>query len=914
MADVDVAAALIERGAMDPRSACALVAALFLAACPSEPKPLPPARPALPPEPRTVLAPPREDGRLPTLATPQRYELSFDVDPSRATFHGTARIDVDVTERTSFVVLHASGLRIAKAKATGARGTVDARAETRVAHGTSTPEELVLSFEHVLPPGKAQLALEWEGSYGSDLAGLYRVEDGGQWYAFTQFEPTDARRAFPCFDEPGFKVPFDVSVSVPKGLVAVANSPETTREEGPQRTTFRFATTPPLPTYLVALAVGDLEIREAKRERKPSLRLIAPKGKTSLGALALETTATFVDGLADWFGIPYPYAKLDIVAVPDFAAGAMENAGLITFRDELLLLDPARASARARRAQADVVAHELAHQWMGNLVTAAWWDDLWLNEGMATWMTSRIVERLKPAFGARRDAVASTLAVMDHDALVSARAVRQPVTSVAEAREAFDGITYQKGAAILSTVEAWIGEPAFQRGVRMYLEGNAHKNANAEKLLSSLSLVSGKDVLELASGYLDRPGVPDVSVQLTCERGARWSAELTQEPWRPLGSAQPEQSDRTWTIPVCVRAQGEKKNECAELAAGAPSLVAGKGRCPQYVHPNIEVSYYRYFLPEKDLLKLAAGRDLDVNARLAVLSNAWASVRSGKLPASTMLKVLPAFDEDRAKQVVEQVIGVLHGMSEMLVEDEARPAFRAFAATRLLKRKRALGWLPQTGETPEDALLRRSVLMALGDIADDEVTLREADELAAKWIADPASVDSDTAGAALELASRHAGASRLAQLREIAKKGKTREDRILALKAMMAFDDRAVLEAALSLSLGDEIRARDMRYVLGTALSRRAHKYVAEEWIRGHWGALRTKLPGALGRGLVYAAAIACTKAQVDERAAFYTAKAAEIEGAKRILASSLESASLCAELRAHAAAGFSRTLMTQKP
>ena len=561
----------------------AAVLAMFVAACPGPASP-PPLRPPPDLETKTPLPPPREDGHLPALATPLAYALTFDVDPRTPTFTGTARIDIEVPAKTSYVVLHAHALTITKAHAVvdGLPSTTHpARASTRVARGAtaSNAEELVLAFDTALPPGRASLFLTFAARFDDELSGVYRVSEGGRWYGFTQFEATDARRAFPCFDEPGFKVPFDVTLTVPTGMVAVANTAETAHDETGPKTTFRFAKTLPLPTYLVAFAFGELEIRELTRTTKPPIRLITTKGKSAMGSLGLEATSGLVDALATWFGIPYPYDKLDIVAVPELSAGAMENAGLITFRDELLLLDTARAGVASRRSQALVIAHELAHQWFGNLVTAAWWDDLWLSEGFATWMEWRIVEQWRPSYGARDDAVLSQLAVMDLDSLASARAVRQPVVTTSDANDAFDGITYEKGGAILGTIERWLGEETFQRAVREYLTSNAFQSVHADRLFSSLDRASGKDVTHMAATYLDRPGVPEVTAHLECDPGSRWHIELGQEAWRPLGTTSPEDQERSWVIPVCVLAQGEKKPICAELSQGAPSLVAGR-KCP----------------------------------------------------------------------------------------------------------------------------------------------------------------------------------------------------------------------------------------------------------------------------------------------------------------------------------------------
>ncbi|HVH47610.1 MAG TPA: M1 family metallopeptidase, partial [Labilithrix sp.] len=823
------------------------VASLLLLACPgSAPAPIQTRPPAVVDV--TPLPEPRADGRLPPLASPLSYSIDFDIDPDKTRFSGVVRIELDVPRKTSFVVLHGHDIdvKVARVLLAPPLPTAIATVSTRTARGGTSPEELVLAFPAALPPGRATLEIEYEAPFDDSLAGLYRSKAGGASYAFTQFEPTDARRAFPCFDEPAFKVPFDVTVTVPKPMIAVANAPESSREELGDKTRFRFARTQPLPTYLVALAVGDLEIKEATRFSKPPIRIVTTKGKSGMGSLGLEATSGIVDTLARWFGMPYPYDKLDIVAVPDFRSGAMENPGLVTFREERLLLDPARAPLEARRTQALIIAHELAHQWFGDLVTASWWNDLWLNEGMATWMEARAVDTWRPSFGARVDAVVAAHNVMDVDGLVSARAVRQPVVSAGDAQEAFDGITYEKGAALLTTIEKWIGEDAFQRGVREYLRENAFKSVQADRLLSALDRASGKDVTQMASSYLDKPGVPEVSARLECEPRGRWHMELGAQPWRPLGSKLPEESEHAWTIPVCVRPQGEKKDTCTDLVAGAPSLVAGQGRCPTFVFPNSAASYYRFSLSEKDFVRLAENRrELDLSARLSLLSNAWASVRSGQLDPKAMLKVLPAFDDDGARQVVDQLVGILASMSDTVVDDDSRSAFRTFALGRLTKRKKALGWTPPPKGDPsgDEPLTRASVLSAMGDIAEDDTTLREADELATRWLADPASATPPMSASTLALASRRASEARIAALVAATKAAKTRDDRIAALRALGGFDDPALLERALDTTLDDEVHANEIRYVLGAAFGRRKSRPTAEAWVRAHWDVLRKKLP-----------------------------------------------------------------------
>jgi cytosol alanyl aminopeptidase len=901
---------------MPVRVLAAISIAFFLSACPGEPPraPKPPPPPAIAPPPG-----PTADGRLPLTATPTLYALDLTIDPNLATFTGSARIEVDIPKPTSHLVLHGRGLEIREAHGEQPdRAPNAARAQARPAAGGREPEEIVLTFSSPLDRGHAVVAITWSAAFDDELSGLYRVRENDAWYAFTQFEPADARRMFPCFDEPSYKTPYDVSVTVPKGMIAVANTLEAAREDVGDKTRFRFNRTPPLPTYLLALAAGELDVREATRSTAPPVRIVTTKGKAggTEVTLALEAASGLVDALGEWFGIPYPYQKLDIVAVPDFRGGAMENAGLVTFREELLLLEPKGASVVDRRSQALVVAHELAHQWFGDFVTAAWWNDLWLNEGFATWMEMRIVEKWRPTLIGRVDSIISGQEVMDHDGLVSARAIRQPVVTTGDAESAFDAITYEKGAAVLSTIEQWIGEETFKRGVRDYLQQNAWKSVEAAKLFEALSKAAGKDVGAMAAPYVDTVGVPEVTGQLVCEPGSRWHMELSSQPWRPLGSKSTDQGDRAWTIPVCMRRENDKEPICTELLAGAPSLVAGRGPCPAYVHPYAREAYYRFALPEKEFVRLAEARSkLDVTARVTLLTNTWAAVRSGQMEAKALLKILPAFDDETDRRVVEQVTRILDEANATVVTDEARPAFRKFALARLAKRKKVLGIAPQAkgDASPEDVLARRAIVRALADVAEDDTTLREADVLATKWLADPTSVDADAAEVALDLAARRGGITYFAALKQAMKNAKTKSDRLTALHAFVGSDDEPRLLEALSTTLTDDVRPSEMGDVLAAVLGRRKSRPIAEAWIRARWDDLRKKLTGRLSLALVEGAGVGCSEEDAAARAAFYEPRVRPIEGAERRLAEALEAVSLCSALRERTAKSFTKALLGKK-
>jgi aminopeptidase N len=760
------------------------------------------------------------------------------------------------------------------------------------------PDELVLSFAQPLPQGAARITLEYSAPFGAELSGLYRVQEDGRWYVYSQFEATDARRAFPCFDEPGFKTPFDVRIVSPSGTIAVANSPESPFSGQDADRAHVFATTPPLPTYLVAMAVGPFDVAEGARTPVP-IRMITTHGRAGMAGLALDTAAALLEKLTAYFDIRYPYAKLDLVAVPDFSAGAMENPGLVTFRDVLLLVERERATTSLKRAQAEVIAHEFAHQWFGDLVTMQWWDDLWLNEGFATWAAAKMVDAWHPTFGATLEQIAGEQGVMDTDALETARAVREPVRSTSEAREAFDGVTYDKGAAVLRMLESWVGPDTFRRGVQKYLNDNAWKNARAADLFKAIDFVSAQTVAPLANAFLDQTGVPELLLHWTCSGPSAGKLELRQSEWRPLGEDR-SGGPRSWTLPVCIASDTQHAKTCFTVGAEPLSRSLGAA-CPSWVYPNADqAGYYRFVLDRRQLTTLAAAaRSLDAAERLGLLSNAWAAVRQGAIAPSALLDVLPSFDGETNRLVVDQVAGTLAGFDQALVDDAARPAFRRYLTKRLLPRKRSLGWEDAKTPTTDDrALERRTVLWMLGEIAGDEATLAEAERYAARWLADPSSVPSDVAALAVPLASKRSIAVRLSELRAAAKRAATPEDRAIALRAMGWFDDISILRQSLDLMVTDELKLSELHYIFNEAAGRRETRAFVYSWEKENWPKLRARMPGSFGGGMLVGIAGAfCSPADRDDARAFFGPATEQMEGTKRPLEEALERASLCVAL-----------------
>ncbi|HEY8088291.1 MAG TPA: M1 family metallopeptidase, partial [Polyangiaceae bacterium] len=520
----------------------------------------------------------------------------------------------------------------------------------------------------------------------------------------------------------------------------------------------------------------------------------------------------------------------------------------------------------------------------------------------------KMVDAWKPSFGATIEQISDVQHVMDTDALSSARAVREPVHSTSEAMEAFDGITYEKGAAVLRMIEAWLGPEVFRRGVQRYVHENAWKNARASDLFAALDYVSAQKVGELASGFLDKPGVPSVLLSWKCGTKQGSKVELRESEWRPLGEA--IAPARSWTLPVCVASEGQKAKSCFTL--GAEPIARDLGaRCPAWLYPNAQqAGYYRFVMDRPQLLALMRSeRALEPADRLGLVSNAWAAVRQGSIDPSALLEALPTFDAENNRLVVEQLTSVLTGVDRALVDESDRAAFRRYATARMAGRKAMLGWEPRGKEDDERALERGDVLAFLGQTAEDPTTLAEAEKIAQRWLKDPASVSADAAAIAVPLASIKAGLPRLEELRAAVRGAKSPEDRTLAIRAMGNFDDPTVLRKALDIGITEELRLSDMNYLYGSAMGHRPGQAVLYAWEKDNWEKLVAHIPTFERWVLVGVAGTMCSAGARDDAKAFLVPGTRNLEGTKRELEEGLEAAQLCIALRDHGAADVSRFL-----
>lgn len=884
----------------------ALATVTFLAACGARQGNAPaPGAVETPPVAAAPAAPTPPELRLPGDVRPTNYSLVLKMDPKVAAFEGTVDIALDVAKSTSVIWLHGKGLIVKEA-------TLEQAGVTQAVRPSSAGEDFLgLSLDKPLVVGGAKLRIAYTGTASErEVSGAFRVNEGGDWYVYTQFEPLGARRAFPSFDEPGFKVPFQLTFHVPEGNVAVTNTPQLAEEKGADGWhIYRFAPTQPLPSYLVAFGVGPFDFLPARDagQKQVKTRIITPRGRASEGAWAAKVTPEILERLEHYFGIPYAFEKLDVLAVP-LMGGAMENPGLVTFNSRLILSKPEEDTVGRQRAFADVQVHELAHQWFGDLVTMAWWDDLWLNESFASWMTPRIVESWQPTWDAPVERVQDRNGALEADSLVSARFIRQPIHDSGDIQNAFDGITYGKGSAVLAMTETWLGQDVFQKGIQRYLRAHAGKNATAKDFLDALSAESGKDVAQVMNSFLDQTGAPFITAALRCDGGAPRVA-LTQQRYLRLGSQSP--GAQAWKVPVCVKypdAAGKNSTACTLMTEEkAEVALPGTKGCPAWVFPNVEgAGYYRVRLSDETRAKLmkAGLAKLSRAERVVLLGDSLALAQAGLLPATEALPLLTGVAEDPDRQVLEAGLDLLDLVSPRLLTEAQDPARARYIRDTFGPRARKLGFKPKAGESEDLRLLRPRLLEVAGNEGDDPKLVAEARTLADQWLKDRKAVAPDVVGAVLSIAAEHGDAAFQAKLLGALRAEKDRYHRQQLLGGLSHVTDPKLVTANLDLLLDPEQDARENLWLLFGASRNPATRDTAVAFVKTHYDTLvgpdgkSGLMPEGMGARLAFMGAGYCDAGKRQEVASFFEPRASKVPGSERVLRQVLEIVDQCIALK----------------
>ncbi|HVT03730.1 MAG TPA: M1 family metallopeptidase [Thermoanaerobaculia bacterium] len=747
--------------------------------------------------------------RLPRNVIPSNYQLTLAPDLSKGTFEGEEIIHLKVRAPGSQIVLHAVRLSIREATLTRGRRKITGTVAMDPKEQTAT-----ISFPRKLSAGGADLHILFSGELNNSLRGFYLSRGKGRNYAVTQFESTDARRAFPCFDEPDLKATFDVTMIVDLGDTAISNGAIVSDIPGPGagKHTLRFSQSAKISTYLVAMAVGDFQCLTGAMDGIP-IRICATPDKKNLGSFALESAQHILHFYDRYYGQKYPFSKLDILAVPDFAAGAMENAAAIFYRETALLIDDKTASIKSHRTVADVLAHEMAHMWFGDLVTMKWWDDIWLNEGFATWMTSKPVAEWKPEWNVEAGEARTMVDTVRIDTLQSTRAIRTSAETPEQIRALFDAIAYKKTSSVLRMLENYTGEDVFRKGINLYLSRHAWGNATGEDFWNTMTEVSGKPVAAIMKTYVDNPGVPLLTVGVNCS-GTETRVRITQEPWKSV--LRRDSSSLRWSIPVCFKS-GDPTGQRCELLDHPEETYHLRG-CQQL--PLINAGAKGYFITDygkPGMQKLAPmiEKTLSPEERLSLAGDEWALVRAGRRTIGDYLTLLDTgFRGETDSSVLTILADRVGYIGDNLVPRLSKARYQYWVAGFLGPAAQQLGWTTRPGDSDEQRKVRAIVFERLGRTAEDPEVLTHARDDVEALMKDVASVDAALAEAAFIIAAEHGDVALYERMVAHIKTAKSPEEFYRYVESLASFRDPVLIDRTIAYALSDQVREQDRANLL----------------------------------------------------------------------------------------------------
>jgi len=837
-----------------------------------------------------VAAPARasDPARLTRDVMPTFESVRLDVDARLKTYSGSVTIDLTAGAPADSFRLHAREMTLehvtlrrgdAAIPATwheGARGLLTIQPSRRI------------------EPGAYTLTIDFTNDFDTRATSLYRVESGGHAYVFSQFEADDARGAFPCFDEPSFKIPWQVTVTVPRADLAISNSlVEQDRVMG-ERHRVTFRRTPPLPAYLVVLATGPLETVPIRGMSVPG-RVVTIHGSARLATQAAREAPAILAALERYFGRPYPYDKLDLIGVPEFAAGAMENVGAITFREEILLMDPATITPRQRLNLISFTAHEMAHMWYGDLVTMAWWDDIWLNESFASWMGQKITNQVAPEYHVAITDVNGSQGAMTTDSRLSARAIRADVLATDNLEQIFDDLAYLKGQAVLEMLERWLGPETFRKGIVSYIRSHAFGNATADDLWAALGRASGRDVKRVARSFLDQPGVPLVSA----ERLPGGRVRLSQQRSLNLGVAEPGRA--VWRIPVALRypARGRIVTQRLVLEDTVQTVALEGGVTPRWLHPDAdEQGYYRWSVPANDLDSLAreAEGQLSVRERLAFLGNARALLLAGRLHGDRYAGLLETFGHDSAPEVIDGVLRGLQTLTSTFRTPGNRGDMEAYVRRVLRPAIDRFGAEPAAREPNSVTLVRPRLVQELGDEGADPQIVERGRALARSYLKDRASIPPSLADAAIRLAGLHGDAALFEEYRHRFEGATIPDERQRYLAGLGSFADPEMVKRALAYAIEGPLRPQEITEIPDRIGSRLEYEDQVQRWTMAEYDSLARRIPNWDVVSLVWSGT-GCSMESAERARVFYSQPSHAVAGTDREIEKMMARTRDCAAL-----------------
>lgn len=838
--------------------------------------------------------------RLPSTVIPEHYRLTLTPDLKNAAFSGSESIDVVLKSATDTITLNSAEIAFQSVYATD-----QGKQEIATVSLDADKQQAILHFATELPAGKATLAIQYTGILNNELRGFYLSKTARRNYAVTQFESTDARRAFPSFDEPALKATFDVSLVVDSGDTAISNTAIESDAPGPAegKHTLRFYTTPKMSTYLLAFLVGDFQCTSGEQDGV-TIRACATPDKVGLTPYSIEVAKFMLHYYNGYFGIPYPLKKLDLVALPDFEAGAMENFGAITYRETTMLLDEKTASMDARQVVAVDIAHEMAHQWFGDLVTMQWWDNVWLNEGFATWMEAKAVGAMYPEWYMEEAVAVDFDRTLNIDAQPTTRPIRARADTPDEINQMFDGIAYGKAGHVLDSIENFVGPETFRQGVHNYLAAHLYGNATAEDFWNALTAVSHKPVDRIMESLVAQPGVPALSFG----EPAHGNVAVFQSRFFLSPSIKPSPAQK-WVLPVCFKTDGTGQN-CVVLNSDSKSLpIPSSG----IFFANVRgLGYYRSLYPAPVYQTLVANVEtaLTPSERISLLGDEWAKLRANKATAGEFLELVTAVKDDPSAAVIASAVdGVGTLYDRVAASPQEKDDLSAWVRNTFSPRYAKLP-PPSPSDTPNIRELRGQLFTVLGFYGKDPLILAQAHELTEKYLSAPASIDPTLRESALSLAASHGDAELFDKLLHIYETSTNPEFQTDALRRLAVFQNPKLVARALDLAVSGQVRNQDAVFQLAIEMASAENRAQTWNFIQTHWDKVQAQFTANMGAALVDSTQSFCSAADRDGVEQFFAAH--KVAAADVSLRHAIEYINGCIELRALQEPGLRAWLTAQ--
>jgi aminopeptidase N len=838
--------------------------------------------------------------RLPETVRPEHYAIALAPDLKSATYTGKESIDVLLREPSATITLNAIEITFKSVKV-----TAGGKEQTATAALDSDKQQATLTVADKLPAGKATIAIEFTGMLNNELRGFYLSKTARRNYPVTQFEALDARRAFPCFDEPALKATFDVTLVVDSGDTAISNSPINSDTPGPGegKHTLKFDTTPRMSTYLVAFLVGDFQCTAGEQDGV-AIRVCSTPDKVALTPYGVDVAKYVLHYYNNYFGIPYPLKKLDLIGLPDFEAGAMENFGAITYRENDLLLDPKTASVRSRKEVASVIAHEMAHQWFGDLVTMQWWDNIWLNEGFATWMSNKPLEAMHPEWNTEQSVIADLNAVLNLDTQPTTRTIRAKADTPDEINQMFDGITYGKAGAVLLTVENYLGEETFRQGVHNYLAAHLYANATAEDFWGAQTATSHKPADKIMESLVVQPGAPI----LNFDEPAAGKVEVAQKRFFVSPSIQPDPAQK-WTLPVCFK-NGSTGQDCQMLTPAAATLkIPGGGL---FFANAGGKGYYRSAYPAAAYKALVAEIEtgLTPSERISLLGDEWAQVRANKATAGDYLNLAGAVRGDPNADVLSVAVGGIEVIMDRVgATAEERKGLAAWICGTFGPQLAKIG-NPTESDSPNTRELRAQLFYLVGSYGKDPAVIAQAKEIAEKYIADPGSVEATLGQTALAVTARNGDAALFDKLQNVYETSTNPEFQQGALRLLARFEDPALVKRGLDYAVSGKVRNQDSSIQVAIALQDVSTRDQTWNYVVTNWDKLQAQFTTFNGADVVDSTASFCSAEGRDDVQRFFAAH--KVASSSVSLKHAIERINGCIELRKLQEPNLQRWLATQ--